>query len=242
VGSEGLLWLFAGFPLADWVGKGSNTVVMKSKDGKTGTGLVDESSSTKAKSVGFTLEQALWGPVAEGGASRVKSCTSQSPVWSVDQWVSITLAQALWGPVAVGGTGGVKPCATQSTVWSVNQWVSVTLLDSLGSWETPDGLSNEGGATVGMGGESLFWLFAGFPLAYWVGEGTNAIVMKSEDGKTGTGLVDESSGSQAEGVSVTLSKTLWGPVAVGDTGGVKPSAAQSEVWSKWVSSGQAQKR
>jgi len=131
----------------------------------------------------------------------------------------------------------VKPCATQSAVWSVDQGISVTLLDSLGSWETPDGLSDKGGSTVRVGGESLLWLFAGFPLAYWVGKGTNAIVMKSEDGKTGTGLVDESSGSQAEGVSVTLEQALWGPVAEGGTSRVKPCASQSPVWSvdQWVS-------
>jgi len=136
----------------------------------------------------------------------------------------------------------VKPCATQSTVWSVNQWVSVTLLDSLGNRESPDSLSDEGGATIGVGGKSLLWFFTSFPLANWVGKGTNSIVMKSKDRKAGAGLVDESSSTKAKSVSFTFAQALWGPVTVGDTGGVKPSAGQSAIWNKWVSSGQAQKR
>merc|ERR1719369_1173217 len=131
----------------------------------------------------------------------------------------------------------MKPCATQSTVWSVNQWVSVTLLDSLGNRESPDGLSDEGGATVGVGGESLLWFFISFAPANWVGKGTNTIAMKSKDGKAGTGLVDESSSTKAKSVSFTLEQALWRSVAEGGASRVKSCTSQSTVWSidQWVS-------
>ena len=137
---------------------------------------------------------------------------------------------SLWGPLGVvGGVGVSGPLAQSASV-----------AGGLESWG-----NDSGPAWVALGQDwSVPGVGLGVALADGVGEGAVAVVCDAELGQTGAGLMDESA-AEGIGLSLTLAKSLWGPVAVGSTSWVKAGTSQSAVGGigiEGVGGSQAQKR
>ena len=134
--------------------------------------------------------------------------------------------------------------ATKSPVWTIAiEWFSFTLAKALWGPLCVSNASGVGCNTAKNIGCIDGCISLSIALSHWMGKGTNN--GKSYRGEFRAGLADESSSTQAKGVSLTLTQAPWGPVAVGGTSGVEASATQSAVWTiaiKWVGGGQGQKR
>merc|ERR1719357_1147681 len=175
--------------------------------------------------LGLTLVKSLWGPVAEGSASWVKAGTSQSAEGSV-----AVVAEGIGGPLAPPAVAVVSQ--TVSSLWGplgVVGGVGVSLGGPLAKSASVAGGLESGGDDSGPAWVALGqdWSVPGVglsvALADGVGKGAVAVVCNAELGQTGAGLMDESA-AEGIGLSLTLAKSLWGPVAVGSTSWVKADA------------------
>jgi len=104
--------------------------------------------------------------------------------------------------------------------------VGLTLLDSLGQRESPDGFSNKGSASVGVGGKGIHGLINSLTLAK---SASVAGGLESRGNNSGPAWVSLGQDWSIQGISIALSKALWGPVAVGSTSWVEAGTAKRSI-------------
>jgi len=184
--------------LANTMGECTVAVVGDAESG-VGASLLDVSTKTVSISIGITLVEALGGPLGVGGG--------------------------------VSGVDGDTTGSNQAITISVGISISITL--AIGTLWGPVAVGESSGVDASTSQSTAISVAPGVsgPLADKVSEAASGVAAVTG---VDAGLADESTGSKAEttktitpgiGISIALAKTLWGPVAEGDTCGVSADAA-----------------
>jgi len=180
---------------------------------------------------------------AESGVGASLTDVSTKTV-SISISIGITLVETLGGPLGVGGSvsrvDGNTTGSNQAIGISVGISISITL--AIGTLWGPVAVGESSGVDASTSQSTAISVAPGVsgPLADKVSEATSGVAAVTG---VDAGLADESTGSKAEttktitpgiGISIALAKTLWGPVAVGDTCGVSgDAAAVSQSQCEW---------